>query len=255
MHAIRKHILDILKEREGATVADLAECLEMAPVSVRHHLDILQGDNLICVERLERKGNVGRPQQIYALTQVANELFPDNFAALAAGLVRQLKRVLSPEDVESAFNAMAQDFAGPLPARLEGLPVEERLEQVTRFLNDRGYLARWEVDDSSHAGGFLLHKSNCPYSGVSDEHNELCLMDQALINALMGHGCQRIQSMAKDGRCCTYRVETSDPGAEGAAARGDCVVIALVDLDRADVGLGKISAIPPEFMMADGVLR
>jgi predicted ArsR family transcriptional regulator len=198
--------LELLKERNGATVAELAESLNMAPVSVRHHLDILQGDNLISVERLERKGNVGRPQQVYALTTEANDHFPDNFAALAAGLVRQLKKVLPPEQVEAAFKALAQDFAGKLQPTLDNLPLEERLERVTHFLNERGYLARWEVDEVAEDGGFLLHKCNCPYAGVSDEHNELCLMDQALINELMGESCQRIQSMAKDARCCTYRV-------------------------------------------------
>ena len=76
---------------------------------------------------------------------------------------------------------------------------------MTRFLNVRGYLARWEADENDD-GSFLLHKCNCPYAGVSDEHNELCLMDQALINELMGESCQRVQSMAKDARCCTYRV-------------------------------------------------
>jgi len=200
--------LELLKERNGATVAELAESLNMAPVSVRHHLDILHGDNLISVERLERKGNVGRPQQVYALTAVANEHFPDNFAALSAGLVRQLKRVLPPDQVEAAFKALAQDFAGTTQPTLAGLPVEERLEAVTRFLNERGYLARWEVDQHGE-GGFLLHKCNCPYAGVSDEHSELCLMDQALINELMGESCQRIQSMAADARCCTYRVAGS----------------------------------------------
>jgi predicted ArsR family transcriptional regulator len=261
VHAIRKHILDILKEREGATVADLAECLEMAPVSVRHHLDILQGDNLICVERLERKGNVGRPQQVYALTQEADQLFPDNFAALAAGLVRQLKRVLAPEAVEAAFQAMAQDFAGPLPTRLAGLSVEARLEAVTDFLNERGYLARWEVDEMSQDGGFLLHKSNCPYAGVSDEHNELCLMDQALINTLMGQGCRRIQSMAQDARCCTYRVgevaadDITDATADDTTYGRGQVAIALVDLERADVGLGKLSSPQPGYLMADGGVR
>jgi len=198
--------LELLKERDGATVAELAESLNMAPVSVRHHLDILQGDNLISVERLERKGNVGRPQQVYALTAVANEHFPDNFAALAAGLVRQLKRVLPPEEVEAAFKALAQDFAGKMQPTLTELPVEQRLEKVTDFLNQRGYLARWEVDESAAGGSFLLHKCNCPYAGVSDEHNELCLMDQALINELMGESCERIQSMAADAHCCTYRV-------------------------------------------------
>jgi len=206
LHAVRKHILEQLKEHEGATVAELAESLSMAPVSVRHHLDILQGDNLICVERLERKGNVGRPQQVYGLTDDANEHFPDNFAALAGGLVRQLKRVLPPEQVDAAFKALAQDFAGKMQPSLVDLSVEERLEEVTRFLNERGYLARWEVDEIADDGSLLLHKCNCPYAGVSDEHNELCLMDQALINELMGESCLRIQSMAKDARCCTYRV-------------------------------------------------
>jgi predicted ArsR family transcriptional regulator len=206
LHAVRKHILEILKERDGATVAELAESLNMAPVSVRHHLDILQGDNLISVERLERKGNVGRPQQVYALTDDANEHFPDNFAALAAGLVRQLKKVLPPEQVDAAFKALAHDFAGKLQPTLVNLPTEERLERVTHFLNERGYLARWEADEVADDGSFLLHKCNCPYAGVSDEHNELCLMDQALINELMGESCQRIQSMARDARCCTYRV-------------------------------------------------
>jgi len=198
--------LELLKERNGATVAELAESLNMAPVSVRHHLDILQGDNLISVERLERKGNVGRPQQVYALTQVANEHFPDNFAALAAGLVRQLKRVLPPDEVEAAFKSLAQDFAATMQPTVAGLPVEERLDAVARFLNERGYLARWETNVDGSDGGYLLHKCNCPYAGVSDEHNELCLMDQALINELMGESCQRVQSMAADARCCTYRV-------------------------------------------------
>jgi predicted ArsR family transcriptional regulator len=206
VHAVRKHILELLKERDGATVAELAESLNMAPVSVRHHLDILQGDNLISVERLERKGHVGRPQQVYALTTVANEHFPDNFAALAAGLVRQLKKVLPPEEVEAAFRALAHDFAGKVQSDLADLSVEERLEQVTSFLNEHGYLARWEANETAADGSYLLHKCNCPYAGVSHEHSELCLMDQALINELMGESCQRIQSMANDGRCCTYRV-------------------------------------------------
>ncbi len=226
MHAVRKHILEILKEREGATVAELAEVLEMAPVSVRHHLDLLQGDNLICVDRLERKGNVGRPQQVYALTPDANEYFPDNFAALALGLVRQLKRVLPPDQVEAAFCNLAQDFAGKLEPQLAGLDTEHRLDRVTAFLNERGYLARWERDEDDPAGSYLLHKCNCPYAGVSDRHSELCLMDQVLINELVGEPCLRTQSMAEDSRCCTYRVG-------GAAHDLDAkpVNIALVGLD------------------------
>lgn len=207
MHAVRKQILQILKENEGATVAELADHLSMASVSVRHHLDILQGDNLISVDRVERKGNVGRPQQIYVLTDDAGGYFPNNFAALAGKLARQLKQMLPADQVPCAFRAMAHEIAGELDqAGLANAPVELRLARVTDFLNERGYLARWEPLGIGPEDGYLLHKCNCPYAGITSEHRELCLMDQALVDELMGQPCHRTQSMAENARCCTYQI-------------------------------------------------
>jgi len=228
VHTVRKHILEILKEQSrGATVAELAGQLDMAAVSVRHHLDILQGDNLICVDRLERKGNVGRPQQIYTLTEEAISHFPNNFAMLAGKLVDQLKQMLPPEQIPCAFRAMAQEMAAECEGIDGDLPIEERLEQITEFLNERGYLARWETVNIETAditrsenlpqsakqiasGDFLIHKYNCPYAGVSNEHNELCLMDQALIDELTGCVCERVVSMVDGSSCCTYHVGQGD---------------------------------------------
>ncbi len=211
MHTVRKQILEILKEHGGATVAEIAGNLEMAPVSVRHHLDLLQGDNLICVERVRRKGQVGRPQQIYGLTNDANALFPNNFACLAESLVRQIKAVLPPEQVQGAFRSIASEIAGELDeSALDNASLDERLEHVTAFLSARGYLARWELAGESAEEGYLLHKHNCPYAGVSAEHRELCCMDQELVDMLVGHPCHRVQSMAEDGQCCTYRIESGE---------------------------------------------
>lgn len=211
MHAVRKHILEVLKERNGATVADLADALEMAPVSVRHHLDLLQGDNLIRVERLERSGAAGRPQQVYALTDEAADYFPNNFAALAGNLVRQMKHVLPHDQVECVFRNMAHDLAGQFECS-ESLDatIEHRLERIAVFLNEHGYLASWEQDVSDPGGSYLLHKHNCPYAGVSSEHRELCLMDETLVDLLTERPCQRVSHMVNDGHCCTYRVVVAD---------------------------------------------
>ncbi len=222
MHAVRKRILEILKENGGATVAELADALGMASVSVRHHLDILQGDSLICVERIKRKGNVGRPQQVYGLTPEAADHFPNNFAALSESLVRQIKAVLPADRVHCAFRAIASEIASELPeAVLKNNNLEERLEVVTEFLCTRGYLARWEAvqegiesgmeqgleeESLKKQGGYLLHKYNCPYAGLSTEHHELCLMDQALVSELMGQPCCRTSSMADGEQCCTYHI-------------------------------------------------
>lgn len=215
MHSVRQHILEILKERSNATVAELAERLNMAPVSVRHHLDILQGDNLICVERLARTGAVGRPQQVYALTDEANEYFPDNFAALASGLLRQLRSALPPDGFEKALKAMAREFtAGLDTGDLESPLSAQRMDAVVDFLNERGYLAHWEKGDAeagedtfgSADSVYLLRKCNCPYADIAADHGELCIMDQALIEQLIGQPCERIQSLAHDEPCCTYRI-------------------------------------------------
>ncbi|MCS6828563.1 MAG: helix-turn-helix domain-containing protein [Caldilinea sp.] len=216
MHAVRKHILEILKETGGATVAELAERLDMAPVSVRHHLDILQGDNLIRVGRLERTGGVGRPQQIYQLTDDAIELFPKNFAILAAGMVRQLKQRLPPEQVDAIFKSLAAEMAAEAHVEdLEALPLTERLERITAFLNERGYLARWEAADGE-GEVYMLYKHNCPYAGMSDEHRELCMMDQWLIDRLVGVPCSRTASVVNNDKCCAYQIE-----AEGEVKRSD----------------------------------
>jgi predicted ArsR family transcriptional regulator len=210
VHAVRKHILEILKETGGATVAELAERLDMAPVSVRHHLDILQGDNLICIGRIERTGSVGRPQQIYQLTDDAAEFFPKNFALLAAGMVRQLKQLLPPDQVNAVFASLADEMAAEANlAMLETLPLDERLERVTAFLNERGYLARWEPCPPEDGAHFKLYKHNCPYAGVAGEHSELCLMDQLLIDRLVGMHCDRTASVANHDRCCTYQISAS----------------------------------------------
>lgn len=222
MQTVRRRILEILKRRKSATVSELARQLDMAPVSVRYHLDILQGDNLIEISTVRREGNVGRPKQIYTLTREADSHFPDNFAPLTAGLVNQLKKALEPEQVNDAFCALAHEMAQDLC--LEGVDdtgVEARLGRVADFLNDRGYLARWEKvapSTSERHETYLLHTFNCPYAGVSLEHRELCQMDLALMQSLLEHPCQRTGSLAEEHHCCTYAIqiqpeETDTPAA------------------------------------------
>lgn len=233
MHAVRKQILETLKERNNATVADLASVLEMPPVSVRHHLDILQGDNLIHVDRLERSGGAGRPQQVYALTEQADEFFPNNFAALAGNLVRQIKQVLPPDQVECAFRNMAGEIAREFQQPKRDESFEQRLDRVTEFLTDRGYLAHWHRDEGHRAEGqgneknqsFILQKCNCPYAGIASEHRELCAMDQSLIDQLVGCHCERTQSVQAGDGCCKYQIQLQPQSTQSALAQRSAIAL------------------------------
>ena len=96
---------------------------------------------------------------------------------------------------------------------------QHRLARVTDFLSERGYLARWESADDEAPDEYLLHKHNCPYAGVSSAHQELCLMDQALINELFGQSCERVSSVSNGDTCCTYRIHGGCGESAAAAAR------------------------------------
>ncbi len=237
VQTVRRRVLEILKRRRSATVGELARHLDMAPVSVRYHLDILQGDNLIQVSKVRREGNVGRPKQLYSLTKEANDFFPDNFAPLTAGLITQLKKALNPEQVEAAFCALAQEMSQSFleDEELDEIDLEVRLDRVADFLNERGYLARWEQEPpregelsslytmqedalSADRKSYLLHTFNCPYAGVSGEHRELCQMDLSLMRELVGRSCCRLDSLAEDGHCCTYRFQVSDQATEASVS-------------------------------------
>jgi predicted ArsR family transcriptional regulator len=200
VQAIRSRILETLKQVGQASAGTLADHLDVPPVTVRYHLDILLGDNLIAVSKAKPRGAVGRPQQLYSLTPEADAHFPDNFVLLTAGVVRQMKQLLPEDKVEGCFRALAEEMAQPLAIdsppdeRLDG-----RMERVVSFLNERGYMAQWEPDSG------LLHTHNCPYSGVASEHRELCCMDLALIESLSGQSCERVQAIAEGGRCCSYQ--------------------------------------------------
>jgi predicted ArsR family transcriptional regulator len=200
---IRRRIAEILKEQGTATVAELADQLGIAQVSVRHHLDILIGEDLVQATGVRRHDGAGRPSQVYSLTPEAAKLFPQRHDAIAEGMLTEIKAALPADQVRALFLRMAEKTAAEAPALLPDQLVEERLEEVAQFLTERGYSARWET----HDGRYELHACNCPYVGVADRHHELCLMDQALMQSLMP-GATRYETRALHGSShCTYIID------------------------------------------------
>lgn len=200
MQPVRRRITEILKEHGSATVAELAGELEMAQVSVRHHLDILMGEDLVELSGMRRQNGAGRPSLIYSLTPQAAKVFPQRHDALAGALLTELKSTLPSSEVHRVMQHLGEKAAREAPASALGQTIEKRLDEVTHFLCQRGYNARWEERD----GHYELHACNCPYAGVSDEHPELCSMDQAMMHRLLPEAV-RLQSRVLDNASrCTY---------------------------------------------------
>jgi predicted ArsR family transcriptional regulator len=187
MQATRKRILDILKERGQVTVDELSQELDLTTVTVRHHLDILRGDGLIAAPFAHRRKAPGRPKYIYTLTEKTSTFFPKRYDHLS----RQMMKRIGEHIASQAVLPDEGDF-------------EARLAAVVEFLNELGYMARWE---HRYGNNYWLHIANCPYEHVARHDPKVCKIDVTLLTRLLGASPQRISWAAQGDHQCTYAIQ------------------------------------------------
>lgn len=200
MQETRQAILKILKEQGQATVDQLSSQLKLTPVTIRHHLDILRSEGLVDIPQVKHRQTPGRPQHVYILTERASEYFPKNYADFAHLTLLEVRDQIGHEQMESIARGVARRMAADAPQAMSDETMPQRLDRVVGFLNEKGYVARWEANDH----GYLLHTSNCPYRGLVHSHAEPCVMDMSLVAELIGATPQRLSWMAAGNEACTY---------------------------------------------------
>ncbi len=206
MQSTRQEILGILKAERQATVEDLAERLGLTPMTIRHHLNVLQAQNLVEAAKVHRSQKVGRPRLVYTLTDAADELFPQSYGDLARYLITEVKETMGSDGTQEIFRRVAHRLAKEAPPAIEGQSFVDRLIQVVEFLDSRGFLVTWEKADE----GVILTNANCPYRRVTSEHREVCIMDTTLIEDLLGVKPQRLSSMQGGDGLCRYLLRVPD---------------------------------------------
>ncbi len=208
MQPTRRYILEILRERGEATVDEIVDLLQqrrgkdITPVTVRHHINLLQQEALVTSPELRRRSAPGRPQHVYALTEKAREHFPNNYERLVAGLMHQLERALPSDAINVIFEGVAAEMAAELPPPPPGSTVEERLNAAVAYLNTHGYEANWE----QAAEGYLLHTHNCPYHHIASTTQALCHMDMRLIAGLLGVIPRPCARQSNGDHTCSYLI-------------------------------------------------
>jgi len=199
MQATRQHILQILEELGQATVDDLVSELkqrrgEITAVTVRHHLTVLQQENLITAPQQMERDTPGRPKHIYMLAH------QDNFERLAGGLMDSIRRNLPTDSANVIFEGVADSMANE--AAIQGDTLEERLKQVVNYMNKHGYNARYETAEN----GFILYTYNCPYHQLAKEDGSLCNMDMRLISSMLGVVPRLLSTVSKGHESCAYHI-------------------------------------------------
>lgn len=202
MRAIRQQIIAYLKEKGPATVNDLAAAVNLTPMAVRYHLNLLQKDNLIAAPHAHHPGGRGRPQQLFSLTSAADQLFPLDYFMLTDYLLDELDVELGSKGIEALFSRIARRLVEEAPGARGNQTLEERLDEVVSFLQEKGFVVDWETRDNS----YLIHAYSCPYRRMVKRHAQICLVDKQVISAMLNTTPIRTACLTRGDTHCIYQV-------------------------------------------------
>ncbi|MBE9475135.1 MAG: winged helix-turn-helix transcriptional regulator [Chloroflexi bacterium] len=198
----RQKVLQTLLKKHRCSIVELADAVEINPISVRHHIAKLQADGLVVSD--EERHGVGRPRQVFYLTESGLEEFPTRYLRLTIRLLEQLKQTLPPKMVDQLFSQMAADLVEEYAhmANQQGMTIEQRLELVNDLLKDEGFDLEWEKKDNQ----YFIRETSCPYLRVGQNHPEVCIIDQTLISTVLDLPIEKVKCILDGDNQCTYVV-------------------------------------------------
>jgi predicted ArsR family transcriptional regulator len=200
----REIISKTLRTKGKCSIKDLAEAAAISPVSVRHHMSILQADGLVNVE--ESRQGVGRPVHLYSLSEKGAELFPSRYLRLTNRLLVELKDSLPEEVVLELFSSIASSMADNHAEKFEGLSFDERLDGLVILLAEEGFDAEIErLEDE-----VLIRELSCPYYKIGLSHPEICIIDQTFIANALSVPVERVACLLDGDDLCTFSIQTAD---------------------------------------------
>lgn len=194
-------ILRTLRAHGKCTVNELAEAADVSPVSVRHHLANLQAEKMVIAEEIRH--GVGRPRQLFSLTEDGLDLFPSRYLRFTNRLLDEIKGAMPEDQVRALFSGVAGSMAEQYALALEGLPLEARLKRMVELLSEEGFEANLE----NQGDQVLIHELSCPYFRIGRKHPEVCNVDQSFIATALSLPVERVTCLLEGDTNCTFSVE------------------------------------------------
>lgn len=212
MQNTRSEILKLIQLGSHTTVSELATKLEMAPATVRRHLDILQHKGMLDFE--EKREGAGRPEHVFQLTPKGFETGPREYDLLLADLINEVSD-LTPEQLsgKSGSQVITQVFES-MADRVASVALADDTRPPIVKLTELLKVRRYDPKVLTENGTIKIQLNNCPYRSAAMTNPVICSFDSRLISSVMGAENLRSESVRDGYRCCLYEIEASQISAQ-----------------------------------------
>ena len=197
----RRGVLSAIKEAGEVSADQIARSIGVTVGAVRQHLAVLEGEGLVA-HRDERSGP-GRPRRRYCITPAGEALWPKRYGQLTNQLLDFVNQE-SPELVDKVFTRRGEARVERAAERLKGLGFDARIEELTRILDEDGYLAQCRREA---AGSWLVVEHNCAILDVARRYGAACASELAFLRAAMPDATvDRVKHKMAGDFVCAYRI-------------------------------------------------
>lgn len=206
MSVSRDNIMTIIRQNNGVTVDGLAKEMQLAPATVRRHLDILERDGLVAHSEVRKP--TGRPKYSFHLTEKGHDSVPKDYSRLLNELINEIKIIPMGTLGASTGNDLLRES-------LERIGVSRAAEYgkgrnpvdaVQAAFEDGGYDPILTTDED----GLRIRVTNCPYRRASIEDELICTVDRSMIKILLGDKTEHNVEMTPQANTCVYTLASEE---------------------------------------------
>jgi predicted ArsR family transcriptional regulator len=203
----KRRVINYLKRNGASQTQAVAGELGVTLVAARQHLADLKRRGLVDRATATPDGR-GRPADVWSLTALAQDLFPDRHDALTLDLIAGIRAALGDAGltrvVEARTQRQLESLLEIIPA---SAPVRDRLEALARRRTAEGYMA--EVVDAPD-GSLLLVEHHCPICDAASECQLFCSTELTLFQDALGPDVtvRREKHLLSGNERCVYRVSS-----------------------------------------------
>ena len=212
MQNTRSEILKLIQLGSHTTVSELATKLEMAPATVRRHLDILQHEGMLDFE--EKREGAGRPEHVFQLTPKGFETGPREYDVLLVDMINEVSD-LTPEQLSGKSGSqIITQVLESMADRVSNVAIADDtrppIVKLTELLENRRYDPKVVTEN----GSIKIQLNNCPYRSAAVKNPVICSFDSRLISNVMGTESLRSERVRDGYSCCLYEIEARQISAQ-----------------------------------------
>jgi DeoR family transcriptional regulator, suf operon transcriptional repressor len=201
----RRAVLYAVRRIGDATVEEVAADLGITASGARQHLSSLAEHDLVeAVEVRDDTPRRGRPRLTYHVTELGDLLFPKAYGSLTNELLGYVAEG-GEAAIDRLFERRRDHRIANATARMSPhASLSARVAELTRILDDDGYLAEFEQLSRDH---FLVIEHNCAIAAVACTYGQACSSELEFIRAVLPDTeVTRVSHMASGDRRCAYDI-------------------------------------------------